>query len=170
MPLSQPSDLTREEQKAVLENTAIRYLSFRPRFKAEIFTSLCRKAQELNLKDPLILINQIVISLEKSGFLNDQKLLESYIRTRLRDKIKGPYWIKPHLLHFGLNRDEVETALKVHASRSAQLEVITRFLAKKYHSLDPDLKTKAKLFRTLTARGFSADIVAVAFDQNRSGE
>lgn len=170
MPSSKPSDLTRQEQKAALENTAIRFLSFRPRFKAEVFTRLGQKAQELNLKDPLTLINQIITSLEKSGFLDDQNLLESYIRTRLRDKIKGPYWIKLHLLRFGLDRGEIEAALRVYADRSIQLEVIGNFLSRKYHGTNPDLKTKAKLFRSLTTRGFSADLIAEAFDQNPSLE
>ncbi len=158
------------EQKAILESTAIHFLSYRPRFKAEVFTRLGRKAQELKLKDPFTLINQIVVSLEKSGFLDAQKLLQSYIRSRLCDKTKGPYWIRPHLLHFGLNRSEVDEALKIHASRDIQLEVIGNFISKKCHGLNPDLKAKAKLFRSLNARGFSANLVAEAFDENLSGE
>ncbi len=153
-----------------LRETAIRYLSFRPRFKAEVINHLAKKALERKIKNPSTLINQIVISLEKSGFLNDEKLLESYIRTRLRDKLKGPYWLKPRLLHFGLNRSQVESALKVHAGRDIQLEVIHLFLTKKTHGNAPDLKTKAKLFRALTARGFGADLVSAAFDQSLAGE
>jgi len=159
-----------QEQKAILESTAIRYLSFRPRFKAEIYTRLGRKAEELKLKDSFTLINQIVESLEKSGFLNDQKLLESYIRTRLCDKTKGPYWIRPHLLHFGLNNSEVDEALKTHASREIQIEVIGKFIVKKCPRSNPDLKTKARLFRALSARGFSGQLITEAFDRNTREE
>lgn len=159
-----------QEPKAILENTAIRYLSFRPRFKAEVYTRLARKAEEQNLKDSFTLINQIVESLEKSGFLNDQKLLESYIRTRLCDKSKGPYWIRPRLLHFGLNKNEIDEALKTHASREIQIEVIGKYIAKKCYGANPDLKTKAKLFRALSARGFSGQLITESIDQRLRGE
>lgn len=154
------------QPKAILESTAIQYLSFRPRFKAEIYTRLARKAEELNLEDSFTLINQIVESLEKSGFLDDKKLLESYIRTRLCGKTKGPYWLRPRLLHFGLNKSEIDEALKVHAGREIQIEVIGKFLAKKCPGLKPDLKTKARLFRALSARGFSGRLITEAFDQS----
>ena len=170
MPLPPPSNLTVKEQKTVLESTAIRYLSYRPRFKAEIFTRLGQKAKELNLKDPFTLINQIVESLEKSGFLNDQKMLESYIRLRLQEKVKGPYWIKPRLLHLGLSKSSIEAALKEYANRETQLEVIRKYLSKKSRNRALDLKEKAKLFRSLIARGFSAELISQAFDQNPTWE
>jgi SOS response regulatory protein OraA/RecX len=158
------------EPKAILESTAIQYLSFRPRFKAEIYTRLGQKAEELNLKDSFTLINQIVESLEKSGFLDDQKLLESYIRSHLCNKTKGPYWIRPRLLHFGLNKSEVDEALKIHANREIQIKAIGKFLAKKCPESKPDLKTKARLFRALSARGFSGQLITEAFDQRLRGE
>lgn len=158
------------EPKAILENTAIRYLSFRPRFKAEIYTRLARKAEELNLPNSYTLINQIVKSLEKSGFLNDEKLLESYIHSHLIGKTKGPYWIRPRLLHFGLSKSEIDEALKIHAGREIQIEIIGKFLAKRCPGSRPDLKTKARLFRALSARGFSGELITHAFDQRHQGE
>lgn len=158
-----------QKPKAILENTAVHYLSFRPRFKAEVYTHLARKAKEQNLKDSFTLINQIVESLEKSGFLDDQKLLESYVRTRLCDKTKGPYWIRPRLLHFGLNKNEIDAALKTHAGREIQIEVIGKYIAKKCHGANPDLKTKAKLFRALSARGFSGQIITEALTRDFVG-
>ncbi len=170
MPQSLPSDLTKGEQKAALESTAIRYLSFRPRFKAEVFGRLARKAKDLGINEAFTLINQIVVSLEKSGFLDDQKNLESYIRIRLREKFKGPYWIKPRLLHLGLSKLEVETALKEYAGRTVQLAVIRQFLERKSRGTILNLKEKAKFFRALLSRGFSRDLVAQAFDQSQMGE
>lgn len=158
------------EPKAILENTAIRYLSFRPRFKAEVYTRLGQKAEELNLKDSFTLINQIVESLEKSGFLNDEKLLESYIHSHLIGKTKGPFWIRSHLFHFGLNKSEIDEALKTHAGREIQIEVLGKFLAKKCPGASPDLKTKARLFRALSSRGFSGQLITEAFDQRLRGE
>lgn len=158
------------EPKAILESTAIRFLSYRPRFKAEVYTRLGRKAKELNLPNSYTLINQIVESLEKSGFLNDEKLLESYIHSHLIGKTKGPYWIRPRLLHFGLNKSEIDEALKIHAGREIQIEIIGKFLAKRCSGSKPDLKTKARLFRALSTRGFSGELIIEAFDQRHQGE
>lgn len=166
MPKPPPSNLTPEEQKAALESTAIRYLSYRPRFTAEVINRLIRKAKDLGLTEPFTLINQIVVSLGKSGFLDDRKNLESYIRNRLREKFKGPYWIKPRLLHLGLSKLDVENALREYAGRSVQLEVLRRFLDRKYHGKTLDLKEKAKFFRSLLSRGFGRDLIAHVFDQN----
>ncbi len=154
-----------QEPKTILENTAIHYLSYRPRFKAEVYTRLGRKAKELNLKDSFTLINQIVESLEKSGFLNDEKLLESYIHSHLIGKTKGPYWLRPRLLHFGLNKGQIDEALKIHASREIQVEVIGKFLIKKCHGTNPDLKTKARLYRALSTRGFSGQLITEALTE-----
>ncbi|OGD71799.1 hypothetical protein A3A84_01825 [Candidatus Collierbacteria bacterium RIFCSPLOWO2_01_FULL_50_23] len=170
MPLPKQSDLTKEEQKEALESTAIRYLSYRPRFKSEVINHLGKKAKEISIGDPFTLINQIVISLENSGFINDPKLLESYIHSRLWEKVKGPYWIKARLLHLGLVKSEIENALRQFAGRSDQLEVLAKYLNRKSYVGFVDLKTKAKIFRRLIGRGFSADLVAEAFDQSRSGE
>lgn len=167
MPKPSPSNLTSGEQKAALESTAIRYLSYRPRFKAEVINRLARKAKDLGLTESFTLINQIVDSLEKSGFLDDRKNLESYIRVRLQEKFKGPYWIKPHLLHLGLSKFDVENALREYASRPVQLEVLRRFLDRKGHGKTLDLKEKAKFFRSLLSRGFGRDLIAHIFDQNR---
>lgn len=156
--------------RAALEAVAIRYLSFRPRFRVEVENRLAKKAQELGLADPLTLINQIIKSLEKSGFLDDAKNLESFIRYRLMTKMKGPLWLRAKLRVLGVARSAVDTALRQIATREAQLEVIRRFLAKKSPRRRPDLKTKARLFRALVSRGFPASLVASAFDGKDLGE
>ena len=166
MPPSSPSDLTRKEQKATLESTAIRYLSYSPRFKAEVFDRLARKAKDMGISDSFTLINQIVVSLEESGFLDDRKNLESYIRIRLREKMKGPYWMKPRLLHLGLSKPEVENALREFADRSVQLEVRRRCLDRRGLKNPLALKEKAKLFRRVLSRGFGRDLVASVFDHD----
>ncbi|MEK7525162.1 MAG: RecX family transcriptional regulator [Patescibacteria group bacterium] len=148
--------------KAVLESTAIHFLSYRPRFTAEVINRLVKKAKELGLADSPTLINQIIASLEKSGFLDDKKLLESYIRSRLVEKKKGPYWIRQHLVRFGLSKFEIDAALAKFADKPSQLAVIRNYLEQ---YLTIDLKTKAGVFRRLVGRGFSASLVAEAFDE-----
>lgn len=170
MPSPKPNNLSNSELKSILENTAIRYLSYRPRFKQEVINRLAKKLVELSISDQLDLIDQIVSSLEKSGFVDDERLLESYIRRHLTGKLRGPYWIRPRLLHFGLNKEQVTTALKKYATKDIQIESIRKFWLKKRFNLNGDQKQKAKFFRALTARGFSLDLILSAFDQNQVAE
>ncbi len=162
------SSQTPNNSKAVLESTAIRFLSFRPRFRAEVINRLAAKAIEIGLTDPLTLIDQIVESLAKSGFLDDEKLLESYIRNRLVEKKKGPLWIRQHLLHLDLSKLQIDAALAKYAPKSTQLKILRDYLQKHLTSGDP--KLKAKLFRRLLGRGFTASLVSLAFDGRAAGE
>ena len=156
--------------KAVLMATAIRFLALRSRFKAEVIARLAKKAKELGLADPLTLINQIIASLERAGFIDDAKNLAGYIRYRLETKMKGPYWIKSSLLRLGLAKTDIERSLAENAGRESQKAVIGRFIDKKLRGKSPDLKTKAKLFRALVSRGFSSSLVAEAFDESQLPE
>lgn len=156
--------LSQTDPKVILESTAVRFLSYRPRFKAEVINRLGKKAVEIGLTDPITLINQIIASLEIAGFIDDEKNLANYIRNRLETKMKGPYWIKSALLHLGLPRNTIDMALAKNAPRELQTTIMRRLIEKKIKSTDIDLKTKAKLYRSLISRGFSASLVAEAFD------
>ena len=151
--------------KAVLMATAIRFLALRSRFKAEVIIRLAKKAKELGLADPLTLINQIIASLERAGFIDDAKNLAGYIRYRLETKMKGPYWIKMSLLRLGVSKIDIDNSLRENAGRELQTEVVRRFIDKKLRGKDVDMKTKARLYRALISRGFSASLVAGAFDE-----
>ncbi len=151
MPSSLPS-------KATLQQAAIRFLSYRPRFRAEVENHLLKKGGESTL------INQIIARLEDSKFINDEKLLEGYIRHRLQERGKGPLWIKTNLLHLGLDRTAIDRALKEHAPAELQLAIIKKIISKISQDGHPDLKTKARIYRLLASRGFSFDQIKKAFD------
>ena len=126
---------------------------------------MAKKAKELGLADPLTLINQIIASLERAGFIDDAKNLAGYIRYRLETKMKGPYWIKMSLLRLGVSKIDIDNSLRENAGRELQTEVVRRFIDKKLRGKDVDMKTKARLYRALISRGFSASLVAGAFDE-----
>lgn len=160
----------RKSPQSNLTEIAIRYLSYRPRFKAEVVNRLAKKALELKIKDPLTLINQIINSLEESGFIDDAKLLESYIISRLTQKAKGPNWIRRRLARFGLAKPVIDQALKDFAPVSLQKEMIRRFLAKKLPIGQLDFKAKARFFRALLNRGFTYELVRSSFDSGTAWE
>ncbi len=153
--------------KVVLENTAIRFLSFRPRFRSEMVNKLAQKAAEIGLSDPFTLIDQIVNNLENSKFIDDNALLERYIHANLVGRKRGPAWIRSRLLRLGIIRPVIESALKQFATREAQLSAITSIISR---SRDLDQAGKARLYRRLLGRGFSHELISAAFDQELTKE
>lgn len=148
--------------RVVLESTAIRFLSFRPRFRSEVVNKLAQKAAEIGLSDPLTLIDQITNSLENSKFIDDNALLERYIHANLVDRKRGPAWIRTRLLRFGLRRPVIEAALKQFAPRQAQIAAITSVIVR---SGNLDQAGRARLYRRLLGRGFSHELISAGFDQ-----
>lgn len=151
----------------LLTNTAIRFLSFRPRFKTEVKNKLLIKAKEINANPTLI--NQIIKSLTKSGFINDKELFKSYIHHHLIEKGKGPRWIRMRLFKLGLNKQEIENAIKEYAPRETQVKVI-RQIVQKNQLKKSDLVAKARLMRHLLGRGFGIDLICQAVDSRPSWE
>lgn len=147
--------------KVTLEAVAIRYLSFRPRFSTEVENKLAQKAIELGITDPIAIIDEIMTSLKNSKFINDEDLLERYIRGRLFEKVKGPYWIRQKLSRYGLSKVVIDAALAKHASKEAQLTALSAYLAKKPV---PTPEQRQKLIRRLMSRGFPYELVARSFD------
>ena len=163
-PSSLSSDLTQPEQLSLLKSIAIRYLSFRPRFKSEVIKRLQSKASELQLSNSDALINQIISWLEEAKFLDDEKLLESFIRHRQQERSKGTVWIKAKLHQIGLPSSTIDTAIKKYSSNDAQQTAIHKIIHKLSQGHKPDLKTKAKIYRHLIGRGFSYSQIKKVFD------
>lgn len=146
----------------ILTHTAISFLSYRPRFQAEVENKLLQKAKEIHVNPTLI--NQIISTLKNSKFIDDQRLLESYIRHHLTEKYKGPLWIRLRLLRLGVDRLTVAAALRQHSPDSLQVKILTKLMSKLLHGKKIDLPTKAKVFRHLASRGFTPGIIYRAFD------
>lgn len=162
-PFKKPKPETPEEVRQFLYSSALRFLSFRDRFTSEVTGKLHELSQTYELGDTTSLIDQIVTSLNQSGYLNDEKNLEHFITYRLTEKLKGPLFIKRQLFLFGLPKAQIDQALRDFAPLDVQLDALSRYL-KKHLKDSADPKLKLKLMRRLISRGFSPDIIRRSFD------
>lgn len=154
-----------EKQRKTLLGTAVRYLSYRPRFEAEVIERLTKKAKELDIDGPFDLIDEIIASLRSSGFVNDKELIARFISRNLKEKLRGPRWIKFRLLALGLSKPLVESSIKENIDSNTQLTVMKQLIARKTRGRIIDFKTKVKLSRFIINRGFDAYLVSEAFDE-----
>lgn len=162
-----PSLLKAEIRQQLLAY-AVRLINLRPRFSAEIECKLQNRASQQKWGDQTTLINQIIKLLTRDGFLNDASNLESYLKHQLKDKVKGPRYLRAKLIRLGLPKKQIDQAFTLHLPVSLQLKTLTTYLEKKLTSHQP--KVKARLFRRLLGRGFAPTLVLAAFDALGRGE
>lgn len=155
---SQPDNQEYQIKKTLFQ-TALRYLGYRDRFVREIELRL--KKQIIKKKYPessLDLIPNILAKLDKAGLINDQALINTYIKNQQTNKLRGPYVIKQKLLQMGAQRDLIDIAIAKYISDETQSISIDKLLKKKKPDLK-DYKSIAKFQRFLVYRGFTLNLI-----------
>ncbi len=138
-------------EKALFQ-TALRYLGYRDRFSKEIELRLKKQISSKKLPpESLNLIPNILAKLEKSGLINDQELIKSYINSK-RDKL-GPHAISHRLFRLGAPKNLTDSLLAQTLSKEDQGRVIEKLIKKAKPNLE-DAKNIEKLQRFLIYRGF----------------
>lgn len=138
-------------QKSELRSKLVRYaaniLSRRPYFRHQLKQKLFLYTEKLGSEPDVSLVNQIIIDLAKSGYLDDQYLSDAFVRRQL-DKCYGPQLIKYKLKHLGVPDTIISQSLKTEATPEI-LTQTTEKLKQKFHLQDP-----RKLRQKLYQRGF----------------
>ena len=100
--------------------------------------------------------------LTEDGLLSEERYLESYIRSRANAS-RGPMLIREELIQRGLDRSEVEQAL-----RAAEIdwdENMRDLWQRRFAGQITDLKDKAKQSRFLAQRGYAVEAIRRLLDQ-----
>ena len=100
--------------------------------------------------------------LTEDGLLSEERYLESYIRSRANAS-RGPMRIREELIQRGLDRSEVEQAL-----RAAEIdwdENMRDLWQRRFAGQITDLKDKAKQSRFLAQRGYAVEAIRRLLDQ-----
>ena len=140
-------------QKALFQ-TALRYLGYRDRFKKEIETRL--KKQIIKRKFPeesFKLIPDILVKLEKNGLINDQDLINTYVKNQHLNRLRGPFFIKQKLMIMGAPRNQVDSAINKLITPESQGIAIKKLIEKRKPDLQ-DRQSLQKFQRFLAYRGF----------------
>lgn len=154
-----------------LLNSALNFLSFRPRSKKELSGNLKTKVYKIlgkgNLELGVKLEAQVISKIEALGYLNDEEFARWWVEQRTSGRNpRGPALIKKELFGKGVGREIIEGALgRFRGAVSA--ENLREILARKGRLLKnkPRLEQRRKLYAYLIRRGFDFEASRAAVDE-----
>ncbi len=136
-------------------NAAYRFLTYRPRSRAEIDTKLHEK--EFNEA----IIEAVLADLARLGYVNDPQFAREWTRSRIRLRGFGRRRIGQELKNKGIGRDIIREVFAEVFSEETEIEIAKRVAGKKMNtmkSLDRETRRR-RLAGFLERKGFSFEII-----------
>lgn len=136
-----------------LLDSALKFLSYRPRSRKEVENFLRRKTADHTL------INQTIEKLEKAKLINDEEFAKWLIESRSRSRPRGPRLLAIELKSKGIDS---ETMNDYRMTTNDEIALAEKALEKKAHlwSKLSEREIKQKVWRFLMTRGFSSSVIA----------
>ena len=113
------------------------------------------------------IIEDVIATLERYGYLNDRTYAEEWIRSRMRSKPKGKIAIRQELARKGVERSIIEDALSQEFDESREKDMVLELARRKVKSYkrDEPVAVRRKLYSFLLRRGFDYETVKYAVNQ-----
>jgi len=138
-------------------NTALRFLSTRPRTEREIRSKLREK--EFSDEE----ISSVIQDLHQSGLLDDRQFARLFVRNAMTLRPAGAPVLRRKLLLLGVDRKTIDEIIAEELSGESQTEtareLARRFVAKARAARKEDQKLRARLSGYLARRGFPWDTI-----------
>ena len=155
----------------MIYNSALKFLSYRPRSEKEVRDRLRIKNHESGIKDLNLLIDQVILKLKKYKFIDDTEFAKKWIENRTRFKPRGLRLIKLELKKKGISDEIIQTI--IHNSEfiiQNDLEQAKKLVEKKIERFRNKFgmtreKTYQKLGRYLASKGFDWDTIKKSIDE-----
>lgn len=146
-------------------NSALRFLSYRPRSEQEIRNKLKEKRAESEI------IEKIVAKLKKYNFINDLEFAKKWAEERIQFKPRSWRLIKIELRHKGISEEIIESI--IHDSQfmiQSDLEQAEKLVEKRITRFRNKFgmtreKIYEKLGRYLASKGFDWDTIKKSIDE-----
>jgi len=154
-------DLLHEEELSKAKNYVYRILARRMYTNKEIRDKLV----EREYLDKII--EEVISTLERYGYLNDRTYAEEWIRSRMRSKPKGKIALRQELARKGVDKSIIEDTLNQEFDESREMDMVLELARRKIksYSRDEPFAARRKLKSFLLRRGFKYDTVKYAVDQ-----
>ncbi len=113
------------------------------------------------------IIEDVIATLERYGYLNDKTYAQEWIESRMRSKPKGKIALRRELESKGIDRSIIEDALSQAFDQSKESEMaldLARRKARSFNADDP-VAAKRKLQSFLLRRGFDFETVKGVIEQ-----
>ena len=113
------------------------------------------------------IIEDVIATLERYGYLNDRTYAEEWIESRMRSKPKGKIALRRELERKGIDRSIIEDALSQAFDESKEAEMAMDLARRKIRSYNTDdpVAAKRKLQSFLLRRGFDFETVKDVIEQ-----
>lgn len=138
-------------------NTALRFLSTRPRTEREIRSKLREK--EFSDEE----ISSVIQDLHQSGLLDDRQFARLFVRNAMTLRPAGAPVLRRKLLLLGVDRKTIDEIIAEELSGESQTEtareLARRYVAKARAARKEDQKLRARLSGYLARRGFPWDTI-----------
>ena len=129
-------------------------LSRRDRTEWEIQRALAGEG----IDDPRI-VEEIVQTLRRQGYLNDRRLTEVYIRYTMQHRPAGPHLLRKKLRDVGVGEDIIESEIRTLFDRAGEREIAMKLAAGRIDPRSERTRTVRRIQGLLTRRGFTSGIV-----------
>lgn len=156
-----PSDaivfMREPEKQHRIRNTALRLLTRKPYTVAELENKLTAKFPE-----DTALVTQVIKECQRIKLLNDLQYAQEYVRYRLATSPRGKFSLRLELQKKGVPPDIISQVLETLFAEGEEVKNALAVATRKQQSFVTNLpkkKQKEKLFRFLSSRGFSKDVV-----------
>ena len=113
------------------------------------------------------IIEDVIATLERYGYLNDKTYAEEWIQSRMRSKPKGKFALRQELGQKGIEKSIIEDALSQAFNESEEAEMALNVARRKYNSYrgDDPVAARRKLQAFLLRRGFDFETVKNVTEQ-----
>jgi regulatory protein len=141
-------------------NQAVNYLARRMRSVKEIKDYLSQK----EIEEPVI--NEVLHRLAAQKYINDEEYALSYVRTQMNTTDKGPDLIRLELKEKGIKEETSQLALAEYPLE-VQVEKAMKICEKvvQKNSKDSERIVKQKVEQLLLRKGYSFDVITIAFKE-----
>lgn len=137
------------------KNTAYRYLSYRPRSRAEVE----RRLRERSFPGPVV--DAVMYDLDRFGYVNDHEFANQWARSRVRLRGFGKRRIEQELRDKGIARNVINDITSLVFEAEPEFQVALREAEKKLKQLRlfaPEVR-KRRIAGLLERKGFSTEII-----------
>jgi regulatory protein len=131
-----------------------RKLSRRDRTEREIRSALAGEG----IENPAI-VDDIVRTLRRQGYLDDRRLAEGFVRYTMRHRPSGPHLVRRKLLDRGVGEDIVEAVVRGAFRDAGEREIAARLAARRLDRRLEPRRAVRRIHGLLTRRGFSTGVV-----------
>lgn len=132
---------------------ALRRLAAKSYFSKDLVNLMKQKGM------PLPIITQVIEQCSKSGYLDDERWIQSYVAHCIAKK-QGPKMIIAKLQQRGVERTIAASAVADYLPVNRQKETLQKLLESKYKKRNlSDPKERQKVVLSLARKGFSLDLI-----------